>query len=152
MNVQELGSLGELIAAIATVCTLFYLGYQIRQSSKVSKGSSYHLAVEQTWQSVLTVVNNGEVRDLLYRVGRGDALSDEELFHLYWINIAVVYGFENIFRLQEEGLVDRDVWENLRQNELADWFRISHNWEYLTARKGPLAGRFREDVERLIQD
>ena len=147
MTFQELGSIGEFIAAIATICTLFYLGYQIRESSKVAKGSSYHQAVEQTWQAVLSVVNNPELRDVVFRVEKGEGLTDQELHQLQWLNVAVVYGFENIFRLKEEGLVDEEVWRNLKENELVAWFAISQNWNFLTNRKGPLTRRFRDEVE-----
>ena len=152
MGIQELGSIGEFIAAIATIGTLFYLGYQIRESSKVSKGSSYHQAVEQTWHSVLTVINNPEMRDIVFRAEQGEELTDQELHHLQWLNVALVYGFENIFRLKEEGLVDEEVWQNLLQNELSNWFRVRQNWEYLCARKGPLTQRFRKDVAKEIGD
>jgi len=37
MNIQDLGSTGEFIAAIATLVTLVYLASQIRQSTKVAK-------------------------------------------------------------------------------------------------------------------
>lgn len=150
MGIQELGSIGEFIAALATIATLFYLGYQIRESSKVDKGSSYHQAVEQTWQAVLTVVNNPELRDIVFRAQQGETLADRELHQLQWLNIALVYGLENIFRLKEQGLVDEDVWQNLLRNELAAWFSVSQNWDFLCVRQGPLAERFRREVEREI--
>ena len=37
MNIQDIGSLGEFIAAVATVATLVYLATQIRQNTKVAK-------------------------------------------------------------------------------------------------------------------
>lgn len=37
MNIDALGSLGDLIAAFATVGTLLYLASQIRQSSEIAK-------------------------------------------------------------------------------------------------------------------
>ena len=37
MTFQELGSLGEFIAAIATLITLVYLAFQIQQNTKVSR-------------------------------------------------------------------------------------------------------------------
>ena len=152
MTIQELGSIGEFVAAIATIGTLFYLGYQIRESSKVDKGQSYHIAVEQTWHSVLAVVNNPEIRDTVFRAQQGEEISDRENHHLRFLNIALVYGCENIFRLKEEGLVDEEVWQNLLKNDLADWFRITQNWEFISSRKGALAERFREAIAREISD
>lgn len=37
LTFQELGSIGEFIAAIATLVTLVYLAFQIKQSTKVSR-------------------------------------------------------------------------------------------------------------------
>ena len=45
MTIQELGSLGEFIAAIATLATLVYLAVQIRQNTKSVRASTYHEAI-----------------------------------------------------------------------------------------------------------
>ncbi len=37
MNIQDLGSVGELIGAVATVATLAYLAFQIRNNTKEQK-------------------------------------------------------------------------------------------------------------------
>jgi hypothetical protein len=40
MSIQELGSLGELVAAIATVFTLVYLALQIRENTKIVRSEA----------------------------------------------------------------------------------------------------------------
>jgi hypothetical protein len=40
MTIQDLGSIGELVAAIATVATLVYLALQIRQNTESVKLSA----------------------------------------------------------------------------------------------------------------
>jgi hypothetical protein len=40
LTIQDLGSIGELIAAIATVATLAYLALQIRQNTRAIQGSA----------------------------------------------------------------------------------------------------------------
>lgn len=42
MTIQDLGSIGELVAAVATVATLVYLAAQIRQNSVLIRSSTYH--------------------------------------------------------------------------------------------------------------
>ena len=39
MPIQEVGSIGELIAAIATIITLVYLAFQIHQNTRAVKAS-----------------------------------------------------------------------------------------------------------------
>ena len=46
MTIEDLGNLGDLIAAIATVATLLYLAQQIRRSSKSVEGSSVQAILE----------------------------------------------------------------------------------------------------------
>ena len=43
MSIQELGSIGELVAGIATVATLIYLALQIRQNTLASKVNRQHV-------------------------------------------------------------------------------------------------------------
>ena len=40
MTIQDFGSIGELVAAIATVATLFYLAMQIRQGTRATRAAS----------------------------------------------------------------------------------------------------------------
>ena len=47
LSIQDLGSIGELIGAIATVATLAYLALQIRQSTKVAEMSAITARVDQ---------------------------------------------------------------------------------------------------------
>ena len=46
MTIQQLGSIGEFVAAIATLATLIYLALQIRRNTAVARatGTSEHTA------------------------------------------------------------------------------------------------------------
>ena len=41
MTVQDLGSLGELIAAVATVTTLVYLAIQLKQNTRELRSQTF---------------------------------------------------------------------------------------------------------------
>ena len=41
MSIQDLGSIGELIAAVATIATLAYLAIQVRQNTRALKSSTF---------------------------------------------------------------------------------------------------------------
>ena len=68
MTFQDLGSLGELIAAVATVATLIYLALQIRQNTLALSHAANRAVVEDanTWRGNL--IQNPEVAEL-YRKG-----------------------------------------------------------------------------------
>ena len=51
MDIQDLGAIGELLAAIATLVTLVYLALQIRQNSKNLQEST-SASMNQGWASI----------------------------------------------------------------------------------------------------
>jgi hypothetical protein len=61
MTIQELGSLGELIAAVATVVTLIYLALQIRQNTHATRATSFHAVSDARNQVNLVVMQSAEV-------------------------------------------------------------------------------------------
>ena len=62
MTVQELGSIGEFVAAIATVVTLAYLATQIRYARLAATDSSRQHRAESVREMMLVTLNNDEFR------------------------------------------------------------------------------------------
>ena len=71
MTIQELGSLGELIAAIATVATLVYLGLQIRQNTRALQHAGERATLEDANNWRANLIQHPEVAEL-YRKGLVD--------------------------------------------------------------------------------
>ena len=46
MTIEDLGSIGELVAAIATIATLFYLAVQIRQNTRTVEAAAFQSGVD----------------------------------------------------------------------------------------------------------
>ena len=63
MTVQEWGSVGELVAAVATVATLVYLATQIRYARLAASDASRHARAESVREMQLVSLNNREFRD-----------------------------------------------------------------------------------------
>ena len=79
MTIQDLGSVGELIAAVATVATLVYLAMQIRQNTQALHRAAVHSTVESGHSVRSEFIQNPEVATL-YLKGLSDprSLSQEE--------------------------------------------------------------------------
>lgn len=65
MSIQELGSLGELIAAIATVATLVYLAIQINQNTRAVKASVLETTGSRSSDLAKFVTNGPELSRIL---------------------------------------------------------------------------------------
>ena len=81
MTIQELGSIGELVAALATVATLAYLATQIRYARLAASDTSRQNRAESVREMMLTVVNNEAYRVAWHKADPGvgprmEALSD----------------------------------------------------------------------------
>ena len=94
MTIQELGSIGELVGAIATVATLIYLAVQIRQNSAV---------MERTVASAMRESTNEVTRILA---------TDHLANQIFW------EGIENRAGLSEK---DRRIFDALLSLTLNSW-------------------------------
>jgi hypothetical protein len=86
VSLQDVGSIGELVAAIATVATLVYLSIQVRHNSRAldrsnefAQANSIHqitmLFNELNWR----LASDGELADIHTRALNGDPLSPAEV-------------------------------------------------------------------------
>lgn len=80
MSIQDLGAVGELVAAIATVATLLYLAIQIRQNNRNLEEST-SASVNQGWASINSRLSSDPQFAEIFIRGREDlgALDPVEL-------------------------------------------------------------------------
>lgn len=112
MTIQDLGSLGELIAAVATVATLIYLSIQIRASNRLARAEASRMpnsdlnslnatfGTHPAFQSAMRQVLTGAVRTDL-------AESDRILLDFYLVSITNLQ--EQLAREIREGILDQDA-------------------------------------------
>ena len=110
---EELGNVGELIAAIATVATLAYLALQIRENSKSVQGSTVqaHLHLEVAVSALITQNANSFLRGC----ANLSDLNDEEGIVFQKLVEAEMTVLDNAFFQYQNGLIPSyDIF-------LADW-------------------------------
>ena len=64
MSIQDLGSLGELIAAIATLVTLLYLAMQVRHNTRALDQATGRAISDDATRWRKSVIHHPEVADL----------------------------------------------------------------------------------------
>ena len=107
MTIEDLGNLGDLIAAIATVATLLYLAQQIRRSSKSVEGSSVQAILE------LEITTNAFKAQYanIYRRGCANILDldDDERVTFEQLVSAEMSLFSSAYIQVQNGLMDDDA-------------------------------------------
>ena len=161
MTITELGSLGELISAIAVVITLVYLAIQIRQNTH-SIEESKRLALAQTYQMRADALQNmlvqaaesqfiGPLITKLTQLGYPedvsalDRLSPDERGRFRQWQIAQQTHWDNMYFQYQQGYLDEEYYRDSFRERVA---RLAPTWRAL----GITGGRasFNAEIDRLL--
>jgi hypothetical protein len=112
MTISELGSIGELLAAIATLVTLAYLALQIRQSNRTHQLSAVTRIGESTESWLGQVVQDPVLLDVYSRGLRDpDSLDRDERWRFNLLVLQFLRGVETGWIQVQWGIVEREFWE-----------------------------------------
>ena len=104
MTIQELGSLGELLAAIATLATLVYLARQIRQNTSFARSANFGTWIEAINRANDTLIEISDfARDAL---AKSRPLSESETIRFFAYCGQVLNAGEAFFLFHQDGTVD----------------------------------------------
>ena len=152
MNIQELGSLGEFIAAIATIVTLIYLALQIRQNTRTTKDQITHSLVMANSEATFEVAKDGEMADLLLRgiYERPKLTATEQLrFNCFFFSYynQVEWAYEQFLA----GKLDARSWEKIA-SEIPAFIGSPGVQEWWSEDKIRFSPMFVEYVERALKE
>ena len=115
MDIQDLGSIGELIAAIATVATLLYLARQVRQNTKQDEVHGLQTAIKVFLDSFEAATSSTENADIFRRgLNDFDALRPEEQGSFHSTTHSLLTGFNNARHLYNTGLLPENEFIAMR--------------------------------------
>ena len=113
MTLQDLGNLGELVAAIATVLTLGYLAIQLRQNTRALRSQTFQQSSMDMSLTANAISSDGELAEIVVKASNGiGVLSPEER----------VYGSSDPIRI--EGFV-RSIITLLSSGGPLEWWESS---------------------------
>ena len=156
MSIQDLGSIGELVAAIATIGTLVYLAIQIRQNTKTVRTSTYQAVLDSSRSDTELILAHPHL-ERIYRLGRRDPneLTDDERPVFRMLLGQLLLNYEIMFLQHRHGVLDEDLWRGRQEGLRALLFQPGvRQWWTGSA---PLLQRyfateFRELVESLLDE
>jgi hypothetical protein len=104
VTIEDMGNLGDLIAAIATVATLIYLAQQIRKNSKSVEGASIQAILEL---EITTFALKAQYANV-YRRGCANILDldDDERVVFEQVVSSEMSLFNSAFTQVQNGLID----------------------------------------------
>jgi len=122
MTIQELGALGELVGAIASVVLLIYIAVQIRQNSRTlehntraTETSTRQAFTSQDQAYLCSSLDPGVLAVAVAKLENGEDLSVLEMSQLLarqHVNFRV---FESAFSQYKRGVLTESEWERYRK-------------------------------------
>ncbi len=111
MTIQDLGSIGEFVAAIATLATLVYLAVQIRQNTASVRSASAKQILQGIAEFNQFISSDPALTDLWWHGTDPDALSEQEWRRFLHVASSLILRLELMFINHREGLLPVQVWE-----------------------------------------
>ncbi len=111
MTIQDVGSIGELVGAIATVATLVYLAIQIRSNTLALRSTAAHSVHESfaTWYRMLA--GDAGLSELMAKGLRDySVLSETERARFVSTSMAFLLCTQDAFIKWREGTLAPDLW------------------------------------------
>lgn len=129
MNIQDLGSIGELIAALATLLTLGYLAIQLKQNTSALKSQTFQQSSMDMSLTANSVSSDGELARIIMKAEKGIAslTPDEKLRFHFWMLVAV-RRFEAIYIQALYGSIEKKRIEGFETSILSLLSNIGNEW------------------------
>ena len=117
MTLEDLGNVGEFIAAIATLVTLIYLAVQIRQNTRAVRSTAFQQVVDSFSEISLELGLNREISEIFNRADSGLSSLDavERRRHQY-ILLSFFRRAESVFFQSDQGTLEAGNWEGIRES------------------------------------
>jgi hypothetical protein len=117
VNLEDLGNIGEFIAAIATLVTLIYLSAQIRQNTRAVRSTAFQQVVDSFSEVSLALGLNEEASELFERAEQGlSFLTPVEVRRHRYILLSFFRRAESVFFQSEQRTLEAENWEGIRQS------------------------------------
>jgi hypothetical protein len=115
LTIQDLGSIGELVAAIATIATLAYLALQLRQNTLAVRHSS-SVSSMQAWREFTLMVSSNAELNKLYWDGLADRsqLDEYDQHRFDGLMGTSIHNYQQVWSAHEQGTLDDGSWPGMR--------------------------------------
>jgi hypothetical protein len=136
VTLQELGSIGEFLAAIATLATLAYLAYQIRQNTKVARAELTKDLFLASRSALLEIAGSETLAKFAAETSQ-PAGGIEAVQRYQFVN-SFFRLYELYFNLLQQGLLDKSIGESYEKvirlfagsESFSTWWEEARNIEY----------------------
>ena len=112
-KLAEVAHVAEIIAAVAVVISLLYIGQEVQSNTAAIRGAAMQAIATTDADALMTIASDAELSEIV-RIGDQDpsqlSIADAHRYKLFmrqfWLS------FQNIFQQSELGLIEPSVWQS----------------------------------------
>lgn len=152
MNIESMVNYADVIAGIAVIVSLIYLGIQIRRHTKSSQSQANQFAHESLVNFSAEIAKDPNFSVFAHKgLVAFDELTEDERFRFIMLMVSLFRRFENIFYQYQRGFLEKDLWEGYKQSMLL-YFYTSGGQAFWIARGGHFSGLFQNYLDSTSPD
>lgn len=113
LGLKELAQVAEVIAALAVVVSLVYVGREVQSNTAAVRGAAMQAIATTDADALLTIAADSALSEIV-RIGYEDPsrLSEADAFRFTLFMRQFWLSFQNVFQQSELDLIDPSVWES----------------------------------------
>ena len=150
LTLSEMAAIAEIIAAIAIVISLIFVGRQLRDNTRATRSANTNASWIALQNFYLYCGSSSESSSVFYKgLTNPSELSREQLAQYIYILHSAVLALQNTHSLAREGSLDLETLESVTNHVLAVRDTPGFNL-YWSQRKSFFTERFRNFIEKDI--
>ncbi len=113
IKLNELAQIAEIIAAVAVVMSLIYVGKEVQSNTAAVRGAAMQAVATTDADALLTTAADATLSEIV-RLGQLDPsqLTPPDAHRYYLFMTQFWLSFQNIYQQSELGLIDQSVWQS----------------------------------------
>ena len=124
IKLAELAQIAEIVAAVAVVMSLIYVGKEVQSNTAAVRGAAMQAIATTDAEALMTVAADADLSEII-RVGQlnPSELTTADAFRYEWFMRQFWLSFQNIYQQSKLGLIDPSVWQSYLSVVCGMWSR-----------------------------
>ena len=152
MAIEQVYFIAQIIAAIAMIASLIFVGFQLRQNTEQVRIASVQTYYDISTGHLVYMINRPELVEIFLKgFANLDKLTVIERTRLYALYSQITKGYQVLQYQHSKKVLDTELWESA-QNHLADILVSDTYLEFWKTRKHHYNIKFQEYIDDLIKN
>ena len=150
MTLEEFNFIAEIIASIAVIASLIYVGREVSQNTDATHAAAAQAVVGAINEVVGSINDSDKLADILHRGALGmSALKDGDLIRFMAFNDQAFLSFQSQYLQWKDGTLDERLWLTQQQAAL-DLLSQAGQHEWWAARRHWFFPEFQDYLDNLV--